>query len=134
MTETTLIAPQGVVYHQHAKIKNNIRRSQKLYKEYVQSLKAAKRIPESLYTKRKRACKEFMKLEAPVAAPQTFGADARLAPSVSPRYNPRDILVELVKDLEAVSDVKHNFIMRDVAKLGEKRKCKKTQYFHDLKF
>ena len=123
-------AQQQNFYHQHAEICQK----QQLYKVYIQSLKVAQHMPESLHAKRKRVCAEFMKLEAPAAMPGTCGTDTQLAMGMGPEHPTHDIVVELVQDLEAMADFKYNFIMRDIAKLGQRRKRRKTEHFHDLKF
>ena len=123
-------AQQEKIYHQHPEI----RQKQNLYKEYIQGLKIAQRAPESLHAKRKRACAEFMKLGAPVAMLGAFGTGTHLAVGMGLEHKTSDIVVALVQELEAMADVDYNFIMRDITKLGQKRKCKRTEHFHDLKF
>ena len=118
-------AQQQKLYHQHAEI----RQKQKLYKEHIESLKLAQKVPESLYAKRKRACAEFMESEAPIAVLWAFGKEKHLAMSVDPDCKTSGIVVELVQELEAMADVDHNFIMQDIAKLGQKGGAQKDTTF-----
>ena len=111
-------------YHRH----ENIYQRQKLYKDYINSVQVAERVPESLHSKRKRVCKEFMQREALVAEPKACDPNRHLV-GVEPKNKTCDIVLELLQDLQATMDVEYNFIIRDLAHLGEKRKRAQTKHY-----
>lgn len=124
-------------------LRSTIRTKQHHYRQFVESLSIAQRKPESLYHKRKRACEEHAMhamcvCEVPMATPNStinatlVGRTTTPHHGCSKRWKSKKFAVmwELVKDLEASTDVDYNFIMQDVAALrGKKRRITQTKHF-----
>jgi hypothetical protein len=135
----------------------SIRVKQDHYRQFVKSLSIAQHQPESLYHKRKRACEAYTKSvmcahEAPTAkftsnatalvgkAETPHHGKSKRAPPKPQRQQPQRqqrqgsfedaVMWELVKDLEDMTNVHYNFIMREVVMLkGKKRRKNQTKHF-----
>ena len=127
----------------------NIAIAQDRYRQFVHGLQAAlphqtSMRPQTLYEKRKRACEAYMekcRMGAMAECQASHALEAtgvQMSPKVATKrcanreFHPQGghacrrgnkVLWELVLECQAITDVKHNFIMREVAKIeGTKRR------------